>query len=698
MPRTPHRPQNASLSPSAQSMSPPPQSRYSCRPCRQRKVRCSRQIPCVECARLGVECEQAPRKPYSKRERLLEYTEPQTPEQRTAPIVERPALTSTPAATPAATLVASNPQTRNADRRSQEGAPAFGQSLWTGLQEGVFREPRAIETPLARDHSASAPANASRNELGDTLFGGLLGLGSTSIDLSSAHPQPVHAFVLWQTYLQSVNPLSKIIYTPQVQDLVIQATSDYESLAASDVALLFAIYAAAVSALSDESCRSKLGEPKKSLLERYLACSLQALAATGFLKSASLVLLQAFTVFLLAARQTYDINSMWILTGMAVRMGQRLLSLAPGTTNSEFFEKQMRLRVWWQILLVDGRMSQLAGQARTFTSDIPEQPLPANLNDSDINPRMTGAPPPILDRPTEMVFCLLRYEMGHFLISKGKALHDQSATIAQRDAVIDDVANTFQTKFLQHLDPAIPLHQIAAAGAHAAVNKMRLMVHHPGQYPDKGKSMSQEEHDMLFRTSVTMVKVLVDGFTAAHLEHFRWHIEVYFQLDAVVFMLIESQTQPPDSALVDSAWGLVGSVLEHKRHLVQDSDELGKAVRQLVLRSWEARERQARKHAIAITWAAPKAVAEILSEARQPQSGSEALPTPSASATESTATPALGTALDGLDMPPSFSYPSATQALDESSFPSYADLDVLGWETTDWDSWDNWNHLIQSQV
>ena len=386
---------------------------------------------------------------------------------------------------------------------------------------------------------------------------------------------------------------------------------------------------------------------------------------------------------------------MWIFTGMAVRMGQRLLSSAPGTTNSVFFEKQMRLRVWWQILLIDGRTSQLVGQARTFTSDIPEQPLPANLNDSDINPSMTGAPPPILDRPTEMAFCLLRYEMAHFLISRGKTLHDQSATIAQRDAVIDIIANTFQTKFLQHLDPAIPLHQIAAAGAHAAVNKMRLMVHHPGQYPDKGKSMPQEEHDMLFRTSVSMVQVLVDGFTATHLEHFRWHIEVYFQLDAVVFMLIESQAQPPDSRLVETAWGLAGSVLEHKRHLVQDNDELGRAVRQLVCRTWEARERQARKHKIAITWTAPKVVAEILPETRQPQLGSEALPTPSTSAAESTATAAPCIEFDGFSMQPSFSYP---QIEGESAISSYTDLDVLGWETTDWDSWDNWNNLIQPQV
>lgn len=588
------------------------------------------------------------------------------------------------------------------------------------------------------------------------VFGQNAGAGLSHIDLKSAHPQPVHAFVLWQTFLQSINPLSKVVYAPQIQDLVIQATGGYDSLSTAEVALLFAIYAAAVSALPEDDCQAKLGEPKRPLLEKYLACAQQALATAGLMWTTSLVLLQAFTLFLLAARQNYNPNAMWILTGMAVRMGQRLLATEPpqadGGNGSAFFETQMRLRVWWQIMLLDGRTAQLSGQTRMFNGDMPDYPLPANLNDSDINPKMTGAPPPILDRPTEMIFCLLRYEMGKQLIIQGRTLHDPTATIAQRDAVLDEVAAFFQDKYIALLDPAIPVHQIAEAGARAAINKLRLMAHHPGQYPDKGKSMPQAEHDMLFETSVNMVDVLVQGFSATHLAHFKWHIDVYFQLDAVVFMLIESQSQPPHCPLVDKAWALVDVVLHHKRHLVQEKDELGRAVRQLVLRAWESRVRRARLQnqksasAAASTPTPPDTVAELLAEARrrrearhrqkQRANGGEAQAKAQAEAqaddednepepegendgevddetpshtnstndggvavAETKTAPVFEDAMSELALPLDLQYPTTTSSsLDASPFSSYTDMDVLGWEPTDWDSWDNWNTLLQSQI
>ncbi|CAK7220902.1 hypothetical protein SBRCBS47491_004345 [Sporothrix bragantina] len=636
----------------------------------------------------------------------------------------------------------------------------FGQNLWAGLRED-FCEPQRVETPVTEERPLPAAGSGTTLSVDPpaALIFGYPATGPVYTDLKNAHPQPVHAFMLWQTYLLSVNPLSKVIWAPQVQDLVIQATSAYDSLSAPNIALMFSIYAAAVSSLPEDECQAKLGEPKQPLLAKYLACAQQALAAAGFLRSTSLVLLQAFAIFLLAARQSYDANTMWILTGVGVRMGQRLLATAPpksanaalkcngngcvdkntkpdkidSTESSNFFETQMRLRVWWQIMLIDGRVTQLAGQARNFCGDTPDHPLPASLNDSDINPQMTGAPPPISDRPTEMVFCLLRYEMGKLLISKGSVLHDPASTMAERDAVIDNVATYFKEKYLDFLDRAIPLHQIARAGANAAILKMRLMAHHPGQYPDKGKSMPQAEHDMLFKTSVEMVSILVLGFTAMNIGPFRWHTDVYFQLDAVVFMLIESQTQDPFDEQVDKAWSHVASVLLHKPHLVREQDELGRAVRQLILRAWDTRERRARQLSPDKTPPKPPGlVADVLAELRQQKRGQQPKQRVTrgtaaqvngsqvedddqvqdtaggvtdeetlvstrggSTAVESLVIPTMDASLTGFVPPLGLDYSTtASSSLDASPFN---DMDVLGWETTDWDSWGYWNTLLQSQ-
>src|SRR3954462_14693924 len=99
---------------------------------------------------------------------------------------------------------------------------------------------------------------------------------------------------------------------------------------------------------------------------------------------------------------------------MAVRMGQRLKlgdeDTIPGGIS--LFDTQIRRRLWWQILFIDGRAAQLSGQPLSF-SDKPDPPLPANLNDSDLTPSMTSMPVSY-DRPTEMILCLMRYEVGRF--------------------------------------------------------------------------------------------------------------------------------------------------------------------------------------------------------------------------------------------------------------------------------------------
>ena len=95
---------------------------------------------------------------------------------------------------------------------------------------------------------------------------------------------------------------------------------------------------------------------------------------------------------------------------------------------------------------------------------------------------------------------------------------------------------------------------------------------------------------MLFATSIKMVEYDALGKTTSALEHFQWHLDAYFQLDAFVFMLIESRNQLP-GPLLNKAWSLVPDVFEHHPELMSDdTNELYGAVRSLTLRSWTARE------------------------------------------------------------------------------------------------------------
>lgn len=124
--------------------------------------------------------------------------------------------------------------------------------------------------------------------------------GSPATDEPIEHPPPHLAFTLWQTYLRNVNPITKVIHAPSVQELVVEAIRDPDSVSRNTTALLLSIYAAAVMSMTTADCLLKLGEPRHIMLTRYAANALQALAAGGLIRSTSFVLLQAYTIYLVS--------------------------------------------------------------------------------------------------------------------------------------------------------------------------------------------------------------------------------------------------------------------------------------------------------------------------------------------------------------------------------------------------------------
>ncbi|KAJ9155047.1 Fungal transcriptional regulatory protein [Pleurostoma richardsiae] len=467
-----------------------------------------------------------------------------------------------------------------------EDAPVFVSNLWVGLNDD-FQDPRAKKTHRDDDDALTSQEDSPFQDPSALLF-------STSprdVSLREYHPPAMNAFMLWQAYLQNVHPLSKVVDAPLVQTQVLEASRDFDSVTRPAAALLFAIYAAAVSSISDEECRRTLGEPKKTLQARYVSACQQALAAAAFMRSQSLAVLQAFVIFLLGVRHIFDPQTFFVLAGVGIRMAQRLKVNAPESDVDEsVYAIQMRRRIWWQLILIDGRSHQLSGNRPMFGNAF-NTPLPANLNDADLSPGMTEMPIPHKGA-TEMIFCLVRYEIGMFLNTNWNTLYSPAVAIEDKDKLIDELEARLAENYIRYCDPAIPLHMLTQGVFRSGINKFRLTVHHPSRYPDKGKSMPQAERDMLFSLAVELTEFHVAGQKYKALQHFSWHMDAYFQLDTLVFMLIESRSQPPLAPLTEKAWHLVDEIYKNHPALIEEDgdSELYIAVGELVLRAWAARE------------------------------------------------------------------------------------------------------------
>lgn len=303
-----------------------------------------------------------------------------------------------------------------------------------------------------------------------------------------------------------------------------------------------------------------------------------------------------------------------------------------------------------------------------------------------------------------------------------RKLHDPAVPIRTKDQLIDQFETHMQDTYLQYLDSAIPLHLMAAGGVRSAVCKMRLMAHHPSQYKDR--TMPQSERDMLFATSMQMVEYDVLGKSTRGLDAFSWHLDVSFQIDALVFMLIASRTQAPDAPLTQKAWRLVTEMFKYRPTLLEDGrNELYAAVRALTLRAWEAREAECARCQLA-----PLEVPEVIAKLRERKERKKRSASISVPSSSAVTVPAEASALHQLaglatQVDPRFQEGTTTAAappaglvfngvgasagltggagpmtnpfgadLDlqfDGMFSSFgtADIDVSGWAPVDWDYW-----------
>ncbi len=396
-----------------------------------------------------------------------------------------------------------------------------------------------------------------------------------------------------------------------------------------------------------------------------------------------------------------DPDEHWLLTGIAVRLGQRLgLHNEDGASKVSVFETQIRRRVWWQLLLIDGRSGQLTGNQAPVHTETSKFPLPANLNDAELTTEMSELPVGHKGA-TEMIFCLVRYDLGMFLARDGRRLHDPLIPIEEKDKIIDQFESELQSNHLQYLDPAIPLHMLSSGGLRSAICKMRLMVHHPCQYPDKGLALSQSERDLLFTTSLQMVELDVLGQAVKAVEHYSWHTRVYFQMDAFVFMLIESRNQDP-GPLVEKAWGLVSEIYHYWPALAEPtpSNELHVAVQALTLRAWEALEANYARRNLNPPDSPPFVLEFGTRHGRHPSAATGSRATRDVTVHNTNdQTDELRSSLGGFT-----SIGRDDQGLVDGFETQNQDLDEmnLGWETMNWDYWTDLLqreelHLVSSQ-
>ncbi|MCJ1293134.1 hypothetical protein MMC34_004687 [Xylographa carneopallida] len=479
-------------------------------------------------------------------------------------------------------------------------------SFWANLTTEVAEMHNIIIDSSEEEDDYATPElnpSSSHSRQNHTTF--IFGYSSTMITLRILHPSRDQIPIYWDIYKDNVDPLIRLLHRPTVERLVLNASNNLDSLDKATEALMFAIYLATVTSLNAEQCQSLLQQDKEIAVQRYRFGAEQALARAGFLETNQLMVLQAFTLFLVSARRYDDGRFVWTMTGLATRIANAMGIHRDGAQfGLEPFETEMRRRLWWQVCTLDIRASEDQNSDPTITEQSFDTKIPANINDEDIWPGMPE-PPVEHEGCTEMTFDLIRYEVGNtarFLnytppgVISGTKRCRENSTIEEKERLIEKLGQHLESRYLRHCDMAVPLQWVAANVARLILAKMWLIVHHPFKRSDGGAGLSQETKDRLFRTSVDVIRYSNALESQRTTMKWGWLFRTYIQWHAVAFVLSElcTRTLGPE---IDSTWELMDLVVAEWSDSMstQNRSSLWKPIRRLMVKARLARSKALEK-------------------------------------------------------------------------------------------------------
>lgn len=602
-----------------------PAKAYSCIRCFERKVKCDKEgPPCGNCSKSGVECNfRVPPAPRRRKKRtqeeilkakLTHYEDilrskgidvhkdginPQDLPDTIPEALERTTLDDTSESTsevsPAWRSSGSMmPQRAFVHPRLivDQGRTRFVENnLWTTVAEEFHRPSEAMQESSDDEDDLTVV---------DDNIDFVLGGTPSSMGVRDMHPLPEQVSTLWQMFLDNVNPLSKLIHVPSLQPAVFEASSHLDRLPKNFEALLFAIYALAVVSLGDDECQSMLGESRVVLMARYRSGTKRALARAKFLGTSDLMVLQAFTLHLLAMRDVYDSKTLWTLTGVGNRIAEGMGVHRDGTSlGLGPFETEMRRRLWWQLIFLDFRTAELtgSGQGNIGKWDVR---IPSNINDEDIWPGMKEDPVP-RERGTEMIFCLTRFELGQFW--KAKLLTKEPSgdfstlwenfrrlgSIEEKEKGIEELERSLEQKYVRFCDPTNPVEFMAILVTRSAANGMRLMAHHPRRYA-KEEDVPETERRLLWTIANKGLEIDSLLHSTRSVMRFKWHTDSYFQWQALIYVLTELREHPLHEQ-ADRGWEIVTEIFKnHPDFVTEMKKPIHLAIGTLCLKAWLSRE------------------------------------------------------------------------------------------------------------
>ncbi|KAL8972042.1 MAG: hypothetical protein Q9183_000759 [Haloplaca sp. 2 TL-2023] len=486
----------------------------------------------------------------------------------------------------------------------EEGRSRYvSNKFWNSLGDEIAEMQDILDDPTDDEYDYPSPGSGSSASANHQGF--IFSFSSTILSLRDFHPPPDQILRLWDVFKRNVDPLVKILHRPTTEKTIIEAVKDLDHISKPLEVMMFSIYFAAITSLSEQECMTLARIDKDSALRKYRFGFEQAMARAGFLSTTELVIIQSFTLFLVCVRRHDDTRFVWTMTGLLIRLAQALGLQRDGEQfGLSPYELEMRRRLWWHIVHLDLRASEDHGSDPSIQESTYDTRFPLNINDEDIYPSMKDAPKE-REGATEMIFDLLRYTVSTtarrmLYTPPGPSKCADKAkmfTLEHKEHLMEELHQHCENKYLKYCDMSNPLHWVAATVFRLILAKMWLVIHHPVQRDEaENKQLSDETKDRLFRTSVDIIQWSTHLEREPSTRQWGWLFRTYVQWHAVAFVLSQLCIRTK-GAEAERAWQVINDIFSDDGGSVsaQKRGMLWKPLRKLITRAQAIRAREVAK-------------------------------------------------------------------------------------------------------
>ncbi|PGH23889.1 hypothetical protein AJ80_02138 [Polytolypa hystricis UAMH7299] len=528
-----------------------------CVNCRSRKVKCDRNLPCANCAAWSLDCVFPPpiRKcPRSKkRPTALDISVVGRDQQGLGERIEK----MEKAIHDLSRLIGGHHAVVQVQASQCYGQPHEAMEILDidyGRGEGLETEAgtlgdrirgtnfSSIESKfnpeMITESDVQCPLEASHRMENGSQLPRLIQLNSIAISAAAPpHPSASQIHFCWQTYLENVDQLVKVVHKSSTEAMLKQAIIDASSLNESQESLLFAICFSSVPCMTDEDSMRCFGVSKAVALMTYRTATENALTRANFLTTSNLEAFQAGVLFLAFNRFTDQAKLVPELTALAGRLVDRFMN------NPILFEKEILKRLWWQLWFLDQRAVESQGDMAIRANVISNSEPPLNVYDTDLNPKMT-----IVSAPrsgwTEISFFLVRLELAR----SSRKMDEGNMSLCRVEKIIEACSYKIQHTYLKYCNHEDPIHWLAQHMANGLMPEMRIKLHFQVTSSKSRQPTNQARQNQLFAAAVDLVDIIRRLQTDPQARRWKWAIGACLQFHPIAFLLSELGEQKDDGA------------------------------------------------------------------------------------------------------------------------------------------------------